>query len=338
MHLDEGNDAKHQAVLRNVGNLLDALGPGTEVAHGAGISLCLADSLQADEVQALIGRAVAVVACENTNTLRTQAIALERLASGVATVPGLVVLVAGNQYMVMPDLIADFLSAQRAVASVFYETLPPGIVIEQFRCGGLRMGSLELRVAPDVIALTRRSRPPTCRRPGRHSQDLRPQRPGPVGRRRQSCRIASWADLALPGVRVAFPDPRAEGVGRLALEAIEATGGADLRSATEGRKAAAGEVVFANIHHRQSPAWLAAGMTDVAVVWSTDARHDAEFGARLDSVTIPAAENSVGSYGAATVNDLTVSRAPSLSLTTETSLQQGGNYGICNDDQAEPAI
>lgn len=88
VHLDESGDAKHQAVLRNVANLLDDLGEGTKVelvAHGAGIGLCLADSPQAEAVQGLIGRAVAVVACENT--LRSQGIAPERLASGVLTVP-----------------------------------------------------------------------------------------------------------------------------------------------------------------------------------------------------------------------------------------------------------
>ena len=37
------------------------------------------------------------------------------------------VLMAGNQYMVVPDLVDSFLSTHRSIGSVFYETLPPGV-------------------------------------------------------------------------------------------------------------------------------------------------------------------------------------------------------------------
>lgn len=56
----------------------------------------------------------------------------------------LVVFMAGNQFMMLPDLVDGFTAAHPSVGSVFYETLPPGIVAEQFRRGGLRLGSLEL--------------------------------------------------------------------------------------------------------------------------------------------------------------------------------------------------
>jgi molybdate transport system substrate-binding protein len=64
----------------------------------------------------------------------------------------LVVFFAGNQYMVVPDLVEGFLAAQPSAGSVFYETLPPGVIAAQLRAGGLRMGSLVLRVRPDVMA------------------------------------------------------------------------------------------------------------------------------------------------------------------------------------------
>lgn len=99
VHLDEDGEAKHQALLRNLGNVLDDLGAGTEVelvAHGAGIGLCLADSPQAEGLQALIARGVVVVACENT--LRHQGIDPERLAAGVVTVPAGIGEVVRKQY------------------------------------------------------------------------------------------------------------------------------------------------------------------------------------------------------------------------------------------------
>jgi intracellular sulfur oxidation DsrE/DsrF family protein len=89
VHLDEEGDAKHQAVLRNVGNLVADLGDCTAVelvAHGPGIGLCLTDSPQAEDLQGLIARGVVVVAaCENT--LEMKGIGHDRLAPGVVTVP-----------------------------------------------------------------------------------------------------------------------------------------------------------------------------------------------------------------------------------------------------------
>src|SRR5690625_3575846 len=60
------------------------------------------------------------------------------------------ILFAGNQYMVLPELMGAF--DGEGPRSVFYETLPPGILIQQFRAGGIRIGSLELRFTPDVLA------------------------------------------------------------------------------------------------------------------------------------------------------------------------------------------
>lgn len=87
MHVDEDDEDKHAAALRNVSNLLDDLGEETEVevvAHSGGIGLCLSDSPQADTVQTLIGRGVVIAACQNT--LRGRGVDHERLAQGVVTV------------------------------------------------------------------------------------------------------------------------------------------------------------------------------------------------------------------------------------------------------------
>lgn len=88
VHLDEESEEKHQAVLRNVGNLVADLGELTAVelvAHGPGIGLCLAESPQAESLRELIGRGVVVAACENT--LESKGIGPDQLAAGVLTVP-----------------------------------------------------------------------------------------------------------------------------------------------------------------------------------------------------------------------------------------------------------
>lgn len=88
VHLDEDGEAKHQAVLRNVENLVADVGEMTAVelvAHGPGIGLCLADSPHAEDLRKLIGRGVVVAACENT--LEMKGIGRDQLALGVVTVP-----------------------------------------------------------------------------------------------------------------------------------------------------------------------------------------------------------------------------------------------------------
>ncbi|MHB1931109.1 MAG: DsrE family protein [Acidimicrobiales bacterium] len=88
VHLDEAEGAKQTAVLRNVGHLLDEMGPDLSVelvAHGPGIGVCLTDSPLLDTVTALMEREVTVVACENT--MRMKDIPADRLITGVVTVP-----------------------------------------------------------------------------------------------------------------------------------------------------------------------------------------------------------------------------------------------------------
>ena len=65
--------------------------------------------------------------------------------------PDLVIFAAGNQWMVLPDVIAAFKKMHPEVHDVFYETLPPGILAEQMATGEeLRIGELLIDVQPDV--------------------------------------------------------------------------------------------------------------------------------------------------------------------------------------------
>jgi ABC-type molybdate transport system substrate-binding protein len=101
---------------------------------------------------------------------------------------------------------------------------------------------------------------------------------------------------------VAFPDPETEGIGRLALEAIRAAGGQQLRDDVFVRNRERGFVRLTSIHHRQGIAWLADGATDVAVVWQTEARHHVRAGRPVQEVSLPPEHNVVGGYAAAVVD------------------------------------
>lgn len=212
------------------------------------------------------------------------------------------ILFAGNQYMVLPELMSAF--DGEGPRSVFYETLPPGVLIQQFRAGGIRIGSLELRFTPDVLAaspaaLNRLHEEGLVAAPQTYASNdlaLLVAKGNPNG-------ISGLRDLRAAGIRVALPDPQTEGIGDLALAALEAAGGESLREEVFHTKRDTGETVLTSIHHRQSPAWISQGWVDAAIVWSTEAAHLERDGAPVEGVTITPEHNQRGEYAAALVND-----------------------------------
>src|SRR5579875_2187663 len=64
----------------------------------------------------------------------------------------LVLFIGGNQFFVMPRLIAGFEKLHPELAGhIFYETLPPGVLVKQIKAGNtLTLGNLTLDIVPDV--------------------------------------------------------------------------------------------------------------------------------------------------------------------------------------------
>lgn len=214
---------------------------------------------------------------------------------------GLRALFAGNQFMVLPELFASF-SAVNGYGPVFYETLPPGIVASQLRSGALRVGALELRFTPDLIAsspaalsgLKDEGLVGDATVYASNSLTLLVAPGNPRG-------ITCLADLGRPGIRLALPNPHTEGIGRLALAALEDDGGTELRERIEGSKRDAGETLLTSIHHRQSPAWLAQGRVDAAIVWETEALHAAQAHQPVQALSLEPLTRQRGQYAAAPV-------------------------------------
>ncbi|MHB8296000.1 MAG: molybdate ABC transporter substrate-binding protein [Acidimicrobiales bacterium] len=246
----------------------------------------------------------------------------------------LVLFMNGNQFMAMEEVVAAFssqlappqagLRAAPAPGGVFYETLPPGVLVRQLRSGGLSMGSLVLSVRPDVIALSPDAMAGLASEglvagpieyasnnltmlviPGLAGKGLVGQglgaASGALAPREDPRSVNGLADLAEPGLRVAMPDPETEGVGRLIRQALVLAGGEELAEEVFGRKVAAGETMLTSIHHRESVAWLLAGAADVAPLWSTEARYHLSQGVALTEVGIVAEHNVVGRYAIAEV-------------------------------------
>lgn len=59
---------------------------------------------------------------------------------------------AGNQFMVMGDLIKAFKERHPEVKYIFYETLPPGLELKQILSGGAIFRGRLIAGSPDVYA------------------------------------------------------------------------------------------------------------------------------------------------------------------------------------------
>jgi molybdate transport system substrate-binding protein len=216
----------------------------------------------------------------------------------------LVIFAAGNQFMVMPSLIHAFQERHPEIARIYYETLPPGIVLDQIRGGDLRVGNLLISAKPDVVLAGTR---------GMHEL----QGTGYVDtwvpyasnelaimvRKGNPLRVHSLVDLGRSDVRVAMPNPKWEGVAEQVETAYAKAGGAALVREIVVTKVEEGTTLFTRIHHRQTPMYLLQSRADAGPVWLSEALYAQRIGEPLTLVRIPASDNVTASYDAAVLRD-----------------------------------
>lgn len=221
----------------------------------------------------------------------------------------LVIFAAGNQFMVMPSLIHAFRERHPEIARIYYETLPPGIVLDQIRGADLRVGNLLISAKPDVLLAGTRGM--------RELQDTGyvdtwvPYASNELAimvRKGNPLRVHSLVDLGRGDVRVAMPNPKWEGIAEQVEAAYAKAGGATLVHEIMRTKVAEGTTLFTRIHHRQTPMYLLQSRADAGPVWLSEALYARRIGEPLTLVRIPASENITTSYDAAVLRD-----APHLS-------------------------
>jgi ABC-type molybdate transport system substrate-binding protein len=197
----------------------------------------------------------------------------------------LVLFMAGNQFMVMDELLAAFRREHKVIERIYCETLPPGLELRQILAGGGRYRGRILRGDPDIYTAVTADAMERLARAGLadgHTVYLHnrivlmvPEN-NPAG-------IDGVGDLARDDVRISQPGELEDISGHI-TNMYRAAGGERLvkRILTEKRKN--GTTVLTQVHHRETPRRLIDGEADAGPVWATEVVHAQREGLRVAAV------------------------------------------------------
>ena len=224
---------------------------------------------------------------------------------GDLTDPKLVLYVGGNYFFAMAPLVKAFEAEHPDLkGKLFWETIPPGLLVEQIKAGGtVTSGNLTFTAKGDVyLAGLKKVRElvgdgvldgPVVPYVSNTLAIMVPKdNPG---------RVTGLVDLGKPGLRLVMPNPAFEGIVRQIEASLEKAGGAALAKAVYDTKVADGSTILTHIHHRQSPLFLMQGCADAGVTWQSEAVFQEQAGHAIAHVDIPAAQNATGIYAGAVV-------------------------------------
>ncbi|MGA9855636.1 MAG: substrate-binding domain-containing protein [Gammaproteobacteria bacterium] len=220
---------------------------------------------------------------------------------GDVTDPQLTVFFAGNQFMVVHELVAAFQKQYPQYQRIFVETLPPGILADQIREGALVVGNLRIVLKPDIytagqnriMALQKSDHSfSTTENYARNRLALMVYQGNPK-------HIADLRDLGRTDVRVSMPNPQWEGIAQAIETLYRKVGGEPLVNKIMVIKVKDGSTYLTQIHHRQTPLRILRGESDVGPVWYTEAYFQEHIlDNPISTVEIPAQDNMDINYAA----------------------------------------
>jgi molybdate transport system substrate-binding protein len=224
---------------------------------------------------------------------------------GDITDPKLVLYVGGNYFFAMAPLVAAFEREHPDYKGrLYWETIPPGLLVKQMEAGGtITSGNMTWTAKPDAYFA------------GLEKVDalidqgllVGPAVPyatntltimAPKG---NPAHVTGLADLGRPDVRLAMPNPEFEGIARQIEASLKKAGGQALADAVYKTKVADGSTILTHIHHRQTPLFLMQGRAEAGVTWQSEAMFQEQSGNPITHVDIPASQNTTAIYAGAEV-------------------------------------
>ncbi len=219
--------------------------------------------------------------------------------------PDLVLYVSGNYFFAMAGLVEAFGNAYpRYRGQIYYETLPPGLLLAQMAAGGtVTSGNMTWTVKPDVFmaeltASNDLAQKGTLLAPVIAFATNNLTIMVPAG---NPAHVTGLADLGRGSLALAMPNPEFEGVARQIRASLISAGGEALAESVYGAKVRSGETVLTRIHHRQTPLYLMQHLVEAGVTWKSEAIFQEEIGNPIAHVDIPDEHNTLAVYSAALV-------------------------------------
>lgn len=199
----------------------------------------------------------------------------------------LVLFMAGNQYMVMEELIGAFRRRHPEVERIFYETLPPGLELRQILAGGALFQGRLITGSPDIYTSVTRDAAEELVVRGLADEyhtylhnriTLMVPAGNPAG-------IREVRDLGRDDVRISQPGAL-EDITKYIVDMYERAGGKELVRRIMEEKRAEGSTILTVVHHRETPLRLKKGTVDVGPVWATEAVHAQREGLGFEVVEV----------------------------------------------------
>ncbi len=217
----------------------------------------------------------------------------------------LVLYVGGNYFFAMAPLVAAFEAAHPEFKGhIYYETIPPGMLVKQIEAGGtVTSGNMTWTVPADayfagfkkVQALIKDGHLVGPAVPYVTNQLAIMVPKGNPGH------VTGLADLGRADIRLVMPNPAFEGIARQIKAALEKAGGKALADRVYGAKVADGTTLLTHIHHRETPLWLMEGKAVAGVTWQSEAMFQEQAGHPITTIAIPPAQNVTAIYAGAEV-------------------------------------
>ncbi len=219
--------------------------------------------------------------------------------------PDLVVFFAGNQFMVVPDLIKAFKEKYPQYKRIFVETLPPGILLDQIEQRAVIIGNMRISLKPDIFTAGEGHIKQIEN--GKHlfnkTVNYAKNHLAIMVYKGNPDHITSLKDLARPDVKVSMPNPHWEGIAKVIIRTYKKAGGEKLVNEIMDKKVKAGTTFLTHIHHRQTPIRIMGKKSNAGPVWYTEAKFQQMIGNPVDLVQIPAKVNTEVVYTAASLKN-----------------------------------
>jgi len=217
----------------------------------------------------------------------------------------LVVFLGGNYYFAMAPLVKAFVAEHPEFnGKMYFETIPPGLLIRQMKAGGaITVSNMTWTVKPDVFTAGKfkiaglvkdGTLEPSVVNFATNNLTIMVSKGNPAG-------VKSLADLGKADIRLVMPNPEFEGIARQIQKSLVKVGGEALKTKVYTTKVKDGTTILTHIHHRQSPLSLMQGLADAGVTWQSEARFMEQSGHPIDNVDILADQNTTAIYTAGVV-------------------------------------